>query len=355
MTDTVQRPTELSTAVEAPTVPPSGVALTRLIAMARLPPRQAVEVGAQVLAAVDGDGVLTGPVLVDADGHVVLGPGNGPDVAAVLAEIAAAAHQHTGRAEPGDDRRLAELDRATGELPVAGVAVAARTLREAAAVLDRAAVRAELAALVRVIEGGTTAAPRPRPSAPAARAGGGTPRTTRRRIGAWLLSLVALAGLVSLEVALLRDDITTDIERLLDAGRSGSDTSAAPAADGLPLEAPAPPAAGNVTAVDLRPLAPCSPGAPCELRLVVELAPGAAEQQVTWSYLVVDRCSGAAQSVPGGAVAVPPEGGQTAVVGTVALPAVPAVAVFAVTDLPAAAASAPVSFGSCRTPDDQAQ
>jgi hypothetical protein len=366
MTDvTVERPAaERSDGGDDPSVPPSGVALTRLIAMARLPPRQAVEIGAQVLAAADTDGVLPGRVLVDVDGRVALAPDPvAPDVAAVLADVVAAAHQHSGRAAPGDERLLAELDRALAELPVADVPVVARRLQEAAAGLDRGAVRAELAALSRAIDGGSSAAPRTRAAAPAARpgsgtasgtAGSGTTMSTRRRIGAWLLSLVALAALVALEVAFLRDDITTDIERLLDAGRSGSEATATPGVDGLPLEAPAPTAAGSVTAVDLRPLAECAPGAPCALRLVVGLAPGAQDQPVTWSYLVVDRCSGAAQTVPGGTVTVPPEGGQTAVVGTVALPAVPAVAVFAVTDLPAAAASAPVSFGTC-LPDDQAQ
>jgi hypothetical protein len=163
-----------------------------------------------------------------------------------------------------------------------------------------------------------------------------------------------LAAVVVLEVAVLRDDIATDIRLLLDAGRSGSEPSAALEPDGLPVAAPAPAAAGSVTAVDLRPLAPCAPGAPCTLRLLVRLVPEADPQVVTWSYRIVDRCTGTTETAPGGTVTVPSQGDRAAAVGTVALPASPAVAVVAVTDLPAAAASTPVSVGSC-PPGDRAR
>ena len=70
---------------------------------------------------------------------------------------------------------------------------------------------------------------------------------------------------------------------------------------------------------------------------------------VTWSYRVVDRCTGATDMAPGGTVTVPAGVDRAAAVGTVALPAGQAVAVLAVTDLPAAAASPPVPAGSCTT------
>lgn len=171
-----------------------------------------------------------------------------------------------------------------------------------------------------------------------------------RRIGVWLFSVVVLATGVVVEVALVRDDIAADIEILLDAGRSGSAASTAAEPDGLPIAPPAPAAAGSVAAVDLRPLAQCAPAAPCTLRLLVRLAPGPAPQTVTWSYRLVDRCTGAATTVPGGTVTVPAGGQQAAAVGTVALPDQPAVAVLAVTSSPATAASAPVTAGSC-SPD----
>jgi hypothetical protein len=149
------------------------------------------------------------------------------------------------------------------------------------------------------------------------------------------------------EVAVLRDDIAADIDLLLDAGRSGSASSTAPEPDGLPVAAPAPAAAGSVAAVDLRPLARCAPAEPCTLRVLVRLVPGPDPQTVTWSYRLVDRCTGDATTVPGGTVTVPAGGQQAAAVGTVALPDQPSVAVLAVTSSPATAASAPVTAGSC--------
>jgi hypothetical protein len=79
----------------------------------------------------------------------------------------------------------------------------------------------------------------------------------------------------------------------------------------------------------------------------VRLVPAPDPQIVTWTYQVIDRCTGAAATVPGGTVTVPAGGQRVAAVGTVALPDQRAVAVVAVTSLPAAAASPPVFTGSC--------
>jgi hypothetical protein len=160
---------------------------------------------------------------------------------------------------------------------------------------------------------------------------------------------VVLAGVVVLEVAVLRDKIATDISELLDAGRGGSTPSAAPKPDGLPLVPPAPAVAGSVRGVDLRPLGQCAAGAPCSVRLQVRVAPGAQPQIVTWSYRVVERCTGAVVPVPGGSVTVPAGGQRAAVVATVPLPAGQALGVVAVTRTPAVAASSPVLVGSCRS------
>ena len=134
---------------------------------------------------------------------------------------------------------------------------------------------------------------------------------------------------------------------LLDAGRDEDQPSAAPQPDGPDLTAPAPAAAGNVAGVDLRPLTRCSPGAACTVRLLVRLVPAAEPQVVTWSYQVVDRCTGSAGIAPGGTVTVPPQADRAVAVGIVLLPPLDGVAVVAVTDAPAAAASAPVFVGSC--------
>jgi hypothetical protein len=373
---------------EPPSALPGGVELTRLVALARLTPAQALEIGAGVLAGAarrpepgtghsGSDQVVIDQVVVGADGWVRLGSAadgghdrrppaaarTGPAVAAVLADVAAAARLRGRRADPAAQRLLAELDRAVADLPVAGVPAVARTLGEAVAAIDRRAVRAELAALVRAVGGdagrASSAGPTGGPStvaraAPARRATDGRTGTAVRRVGAWLLSVLVLAAVVVVEVVVLHGKIATDIGLLLDAGRQGSAPSAAPEPDGLPPVPPAAPAAaGSVSGVDLRALAPCAPGAPCTLRLLVRLVPGADQQAVTWSYRIVDRCTGAAGTAPGGSVTVPAGGARAAAVGTVPLPAAGAVAVVVVTDLPAAAASPPVLVGSC-LPDRQA-
>jgi hypothetical protein len=395
MTDLVsQRATERPPPAGAPGLPdpgerpadgrpagPGGVALARLIALARLTPAQALEIGASVLADVasrqetaTGAHLVADRVVVAADGRAVLdaaaedgrdrGPAAGGAAAqAVLADVAGAARIRGRRADPAGDELLGHLDRAVTDLPHAGVPGVAKTLHEAATAIDRAAVRAELAALAAAVDGATgsasTAARTGGPSTAdratrAGRDGHGRTSTVVRRIGAWVFSVLVLGTVVLLEIAVLRDDIAADVRLLLDAGRSGTETSDAPEPDGLPVVPPAPASAGSVTAVDLRPLAPCAPGAPCTLRLLVRLVPAAEPQVVTWSYRTVDRCTGTTTTAPGGTVTVPPQGDRAAAVGTVVLPASPAAAVLAVTDLPAAAASPPVSVGSC-LPGDRAR
>ncbi|MGY1590854.1 hypothetical protein ACI79D_02640 [Geodermatophilus sp. SYSU D00708] len=353
--------------------------LTRLTSLARLTPSQALELAAGVLAEAaeggepdpGGDPVLAGEVVVGTDGRVALRtaadggpPTGGPAVAVVLADLVGAARVRGRPVDPAAEQLLTRLERAGADLPVAGVPAVARTLGEAAAALDRGAVRAELAALVRAV-GGTAAgrgagparaAGDPSPegrAAPAGEAASGGSRTTRRRIGAWLLSVLVLGAVVAVEVAVLRDDIATDVALLLDAGRSEAPPSTEPEPDGPPVVPPAPPAAGAVTGVDLRPLDACTPGAPCSVRLLVRLAPAPGPQVVTWSYRVVDRCTGAAQTAPGGTVTVPAGAERAEAVGTVPLPAVAAAAVVAVTEQPAVAASPPVFAGSC-LPDPRA-
>jgi hypothetical protein len=348
-----------------------GVELTRLLALVRFTAPQALELGAGLLAATADRDDPAGPdqATVGTDGQVFLGPARdggrsgGPPaagqqaLAAVLDELARAARPRGRPADPVAEALLTELDRAAADLPDAGVAAVAARLREAAARIDRTGVRGELAALVRAVgERAASAhgrAPAGSPStaarrAPARRVAPDETRILLRRIGGWLLTVVVLAGGVALEVAVLRDDVAADVALLLDAGRSESaESTTEPEPDGLPIVPPAPAAAGRVAAVDLRPLAGCAPATPCTLRLLVRLVPAPEPQVVTWTYRVVDRCTGAAATVPGGTVTVPAGGRRLAAVGTVALPDLPGVAVVAVTGEPAAAASAPVLAGSC--------
>jgi hypothetical protein len=348
-----------------PADPPShrGVRLTRLIGLAVLTAPQVLEIGAGLLAAVArrsesgtdalGGQITTDQAVIDTDGRVMLGhpsldEPNGRSssrvvstvtaVETLLADLAGAGRAR--RADPATDQLLAELDRAITLLPVAGVSEVAQMVEIGCAAIDRTVVRAELAALVSAIVESPGSARGNEPT-------GGLP-TTGRRIGAWLLSVVVLAAVVLLEVAFLRDDIVADVDLLLDAGRSGSRPSTAPEADGLPVASFAPEAAGVVTAVDVRILEPCTPGAPCTVRVLVSLVPGPDAQVVTWSYRVVDRCTGTTNTAPGGSVTVPPGARRAEAVSIVALPPTTAVAVVATTDRPAVAAAPPVLVGSCK-------
>jgi hypothetical protein len=358
-----------------------GVRLTRLIGLAVLTAPQVLEIGAGLLAAVarrsesntdalGGGQITTDQAVIDTDGRVMLGPPslderNGRSssrvvstvtaVETLLADLAGAGRAR--RADPATDQLLAELDRAITLLPVASVSELAQMVEIGCAAIDRPAVRAELAALVSAIveSPGSARGNEPTGGPPSGVLGikhgrrstsGGT-RTAGRRIGAWLLSVVVLAAVVLLEVAFLRDDIVADVDLLLDAGRSGSGPSTAPEAGGLPIASLAPAAAGVVTGVDVRILEPCAPGAPCTVRVLVSLVPGPDVQVVTWSYRVVDRCTGTTNTAAGGSVTVSPGAGRAEAVGIVALPPTTAVAVVATTDRPAVAAAPPVLVGSC--------
>src|SRR4051794_25873255 len=230
---------------DVPPVVSGGVPLTRLLAVARLSAAQALEIAAALLAATEvdaatrgGDGcdrLLPDPV-VTTDGRVAIGStGPARPLDGVLAEVAAAVPSPGPVADPAVGQRLAELDRAVQDLPGAGLPVVARRLQEAAAAIDRTAVRAELAALVRAVRGAGGSAGGVARSAVRARPAGRAPRRARsagRRIGAWSLSILVLAAVVVSEVVLLRDDITADIGQLMDAGRGGDEPSTAPQPDG---------------------------------------------------------------------------------------------------------------------------
>ena len=360
------RPTDLP-----PARPPSGVPLTRLIALAGLTPAQALEIGADlVTSAVErpdpADPLLAdGQVMIGTDGRAVLArPAGGraatssgsrpmsATIETVLADLADAA----GRRGCRDDALLAELERAIALVALVDLQVVAGTLSDACVGIDRDGVRAELSALVRAITGmpgaiTVSGGPLEAPSSVAAGRGReigprGLERVALRRIGAWLLSVAVVVTIVLLEFAFLRDDILADVRLLLEAGRSGSVPAYTSESGSLPLVAPAPPAAGSVLAVDLRALDMCTPGAPCSMRVLVRLVPATEPQTVTWSIRIMDRCTGDTQTVPGGSVVIAAGEAQATAVGSVPLPPA-AAAVFAVTERPATAAAPPVLVGSC--------
>jgi hypothetical protein len=280
-------------------------------------------------------------------------------VHALLAGLAArATHQPERPGADTEEVRGAALDLASVATQLTGdVAEAAVRLRAAAAEVGPE-VHAELAALVAVTAGSVLAPPPVVRVAPPVAAGGtaeGTgPRgravevlrreaergwTAVARLGRWALALAVLLAVLALEVFLLGDRISADLAALRAAGQS---SDRGPVDLTAPLEPVAPAASGAVTGVDLRALARCAPGGGCQVRVLVRLVPQALPRRVQWHYLVQDRCSGAERRVEGGSVTVAPGGREAAVVGQLAVPPGRALAVTAVVEEPARAASAAV-------------
>lgn len=130
-------------------------------------------------------------------------------------------------------------------------------------------------------------------------------------------------------------------------------SAAAPPARPAPRPVPSlgPAAAGAVTGVTLRELAPCRAGAPCTLRVTIGMQNSAQLQHASWTLYALDRCTGARSPLASGPMIAEP--GWTAIYDTrqVSVPASGSVALVAVTETPAGAASAPLLMpaggGSC--------
>ncbi len=353
------------TAVDSPRA--DELVLTQMLSVARLTPAQAVALGADLLAGIedrDAAGrtqLRPGAARVGRDGRARWVDGGGPASVngAGLASAAALLDALRAATWPsGTDNGLTSaIERATSEArsPHGRLAIAASILREADA-SGGAQARAELARLVAIVAGGEAPTfdvhPAPRAPARRRRRPRRPPRAVARAAVAhswkWVLSLVVLVAAVLIEIAFLRDEIGRDVMAVLDAGRSGPTAISAPTLP--PVVPPAPTAAGTISGVELRLVVPCTPDAPCALRMQVTLQPRAEPQTITWDFRVLDRCTGAAVSVPGGTVTVPPHGDRADVVTTVELPEADALAVLAITSQPFTAASAAVNVpapGAC--------
>jgi tRNA A-37 threonylcarbamoyl transferase component Bud32 len=124
---------------------------------------------------------------------------------------------------------------------------------------------------------------------------------------------------------------------------------------GLPTPRPvpefAPTRAGAFTAVSIRPLAPCSQGSTCLLRLTARITPAASSREVAMQVRVANRCTGAVRTTPAETVTVQPGWTSVFVTTSVRLPRAGSLAAVAVTTAPARAASPPLlvpaTGGSC--------
>jgi hypothetical protein len=162
-----------------------------------------------------------------------------------------------------------------------------------------------------------------------------------RRAGKVAAVLGILAAIFGVEFVFFGDEIKNNVQLLL------THQSAARAAESralAPLPVVAPPAAGAVTQVELRPLDSCRAGAACTVLLQVGLSPARQPLPVSWRLEVVDRCGSARQRQAGGPASVPP--GQERLVQTLPLdlPAGEALAVIPVVTQPARAAGRPMEL-----------
>lgn len=365
--------------------------MRQLIRLTRLTPEQALVVGADLVCglrdrhasrrALGGFGAEH--VTVGADGSVCLRdevpaewttdqPARHADLVsahALLVELAAIAGQQPPRNGVATSAgRRAEHELAAHELaaaagrPVEDLLTAATGLGSMADLVG-AAARAELADLAAAAGPPLAAGPAPRvigtesspgsgsvtggaPDRPSDRPAGspGHPTVPRWaalvRYGRWALVLAALAAVLVLEMVLLGNRVSADLDALSAAGRQSGAGPSATALSPLPVE---PRAAGPIAGVDLRPLALCAPGAICEVRVLVRLVPEPGTQRVQWTYLLTDRCTGLVHNAAGGSVTVTSGGRELVAVGQLRLPPASALSITAVTGVPARAASPPLT------------
>jgi hypothetical protein len=151
-----------------------------------------------------------------------------------------------------------------------------------------------------------------------------------------------LVAVLALEFALFGDEIGRNVKVLL-THQSASARAGEPRRP-APLPVVAPPSAGAVAQVDLRPLDTCRAGGACTVLLQVGLSPQPEPVPVTWHLEVIDRCGPIRQRQSGGPVDVP--AGQDRLVQTLPLelPAGQTLAVIPVVTQPARAAGRPMEL-----------
>jgi len=138
-----------------------------------------------------------------------------------------------------------------------------------------------------------------------------------------------------------------------DAGTAGrrSDTPARDESATRRVPSFGPPQAGDITAVELRALGPCTAPGTCTMQITVRITSTGEYLEVSARLAVVNRCTGAVRTLPAGTVNTQPGWTSAFLTTSVALPDSAAVGVVAVTVAPARAASPPLRItadrGSC--------
>jgi hypothetical protein len=157
--------------------------------------------------------------------------------------------------------------------------------------------------------------------------------------------LGVLAAVVAGELVLFGDQLTRNLDVLL---ARESRTAATGPRRPAPIPVLAPPAAGPVTQVEVRPLGACRAGGVCTVLVQVGMRPHPRPLLVTWRLEIFDRCRQSRQRHPGGAASVSP--GRDRLIETISLP-IPqgrSLAVIPVTSEPVLVAGKPM-----RLPGDE--
>jgi len=373
-----------------------GVLLAALLERAKLPPMCAVAVAMSVLdavAALHQVGLWHGSleaenVHVHADGTVRLGanrpaPAGQSDsqlrasdlqaVGVLLCsmlrlrldqEPAGRNSRTTGRTEKPLQALARRMARGTRSkrLTIYAAVDARLALWEAAGRLATRRVQAQARQRLADLVAGPTESPAPDPQPPAA---GRTESRAPRRLGRWVgagAAAALVAGLVALSPP-------SGLRAALGYhGRVGATSStvalAAPAAatvrdvappepapstpvskPAIPLLAPA--AAGQVSSVGLRLLDPaCQGGSSCLVQVEVWITPSPRPRSVAWTVESVQFCGGSVVQVGAGSFTAQPGWTHIESQSAVAVPAVGAQALLAVSSTPDRAASTPVVLGS---------
>jgi tRNA A-37 threonylcarbamoyl transferase component Bud32 len=354
--------------------PTTGATVSRILTRATLTPAQAAHIASGLLAGlamlhragISHGRLHAGNVLVDDSGRVRLTDwavsslmdteaSARQDVAAAreligeLARNAGRPSAHTRKDGPQRET-LEQLSETASTLTAETLASATEQLRQPPD------AQAEVGALVSAVVGQHREAP-PRPvpppepvpvsSSPLAVPDGLLVRPARRLPLRWIaVAAAAVAVVVAIGIAVVsRGGTGHGTARAFAATPSHS---TAPARSSVaprpraPQPVVAPRSAGFVSRVTAIAEAACQPGSECPVTVRVYVRGLADIATMTWSYLLVDRCTGTRTRVDGGTMIAQPWWQSAYDTRSIALPATRSLAIVGVVDSPVRAASAPL-------------
>lgn len=339
-----------------------GTSVQRLLSLATLSSAQAAYIAARMLAGLAtlhaagrAHGRLSaGNVLIDRDGTVQLSDWALETDATPSGDLAAARQLIAALVRNADRpaARRGELLHRLEDLaaaPITDATAAAAELEDALG--DTATVADELGVLVGASNrppGGVVAAaplpPRlPQDRRPLTR----HPVPRRWVVAAGTVLVLAAAGAAVVAVSQHRHETAANPPASHSSARHPASPkpvphSPAPAA----ATAVAPRSAGFVNGVELTPVETCQPGASCSVRVTIKITAHNDVKHLTWTFVLVDPCTGSRTDVPGGSMIAQPSWQHIYTTTRVPLPQIRSVALLAMTTAPVRAASAPVTVPS---------